>query len=164
MQSERQQKEVDAGQVFVLKTSAIHGTGAFAKQLIGRDERVVEYRGEKISRTESMRRCAENNQYIFRLSDEYDLDGDVEWNPGRFLNHSCQPNCEAFLEDGGIWIVALRDVSAGEELTFNYGFDLEDYRNYPCNCGAPGCVGFIVAEEFFEHVRRQALMAKSASQ
>ena len=76
----------------------------------------------------------------------------MAWNPARLLNHSCAPNCEAELQDEHIWIVATRDIPAGEEVTFNYGYDLVDYRDYPCQCGAPGCVGYMVAEEFFEHV------------
>jgi SET domain-containing protein len=65
------------------------------------------------------------------------------------------PNCEAELDEGRIWIIALRHIRAGEELTFNYGYDLENYREHPCRCGAAECVGYIVAEEFLEHVRRQ---------
>jgi hypothetical protein len=136
----------------VFKTSPIHGLGGFAATAIGRGTRVVEYVGQRISKSESLRRCEGNNEFIFALNDEQDLDGDVAWNPARFLNHSCAPNCEAELQDGRIWIVATRDILAGEEVTFNYGYDLVDYREYPCRCGVPGCVGYIVAEEFFEHV------------
>jgi SET domain-containing protein len=127
--------------------------GGFARTAIPKGTVIIEYMGERIDKRESLRRCEADNEYIFSLTAEWDLDGNVDWNPARFLNHSCVPNCEA-VSDQGIWIVALRDVVAGEELTFNYGFDLEDYRQYPCNCGSPGCVGFIVAEEFFSHVRR----------
>ena len=67
--------------------------------------------------------------------------------------HGCAPNCEAELDEGRIWIVALRDIAAGEELSFNYGYDLTDYRDFPCRCGTSACVGFIVAEEFFAQVR-----------
>jgi len=91
-------------------------------------------------REESPRRnrCAAakpDNEYIFTLDDEHDLDGNVPWNPARLLNHSCAPNCEAELDEGRIWIIALRDIRAGEELTFNYGYDLENYREHPCRCG-----------------------------
>ena len=68
------------------------------------------------------------------------------------MNHSCSPNCEAQNMDGGIWIIALRDIRAGEEITFNYNYDLTDYKEHPCRCGAPNCVGFILAEEFFSSV------------
>jgi SET domain-containing protein len=134
------------------KGSRIHGLGGFAKAGIGKGTRIIEYVGERISKSESLSRCEKNNEYIFSLSEEEDLDGNVAWNPARFFNHSCEPNCEAELEDGRIWIVATRDIRAGEEITFNYGYDLVDYRDYPCRCGAPNCVGYIVAEEFFEHV------------
>lgn len=132
------------------QSSPIHGTGGFAKIALSRGTRVVEYFGERISKSESLRRCEENNEFIFAVSDTEDLDGNVSWNPARFLNHSCAPNCEAEMEDGRIWIVAARDIGAGEEITFNYGYDLTDYREYPCHCGSPECVGYIVAEGVFD--------------
>jgi uncharacterized protein len=137
----------------VLCRSPIHGIGAFARTGIGRGLRVIEYIGERIDKRESLRRCEQNNEYIFTLNAQQDLDGNVPGNLARFVNHSCAPNCEAELEGERIWITAIRDINPGEELTFNYGFDLVDYRQYPCHCGAIGCVGFMVAEEFFEHVR-----------
>ena len=149
-----------AGVVF--KRSPIHGTGGFARQSIPKGARVIQYVGERIDKRESLRRCAADNQYIFTLNQETDLDGNVAWNPARFVNHSCAPNCEAEVEDNRIWLVARRDIQAGEEITFNYGFDLEDYHDYPCRCGAAHCVGFIVAEEYFEHVRRQRELANGS--
>jgi hypothetical protein len=134
---------------------AIHGTGGFAKMNIAAGTRVIEYVGEKITKAESLRRCESNNEYIFSLGDESDLDGNVPGNPARFLNHSCDPNCEAERAGEHIWIVARRDIRAGEEITFNYGYDLEDYRKHPCRCGAANCAGYIVAAEFFEHVKWQ---------
>jgi hypothetical protein len=133
--------------------SPIHGLGGFASGFLPRGARVVEYTGEKITKAESLRRCEAQNWFIFGLDDEFDLDGNVAGNPARFLNHSCAPNCEAVCEAGRVWIVALRDIQPGEEITFNYGYDLEDYREHPCHCGSPGCAGYIVAEEFFERVR-----------
>ena len=135
--------------------SPIHGLGGFAKSDIPVGSRVIEYLGEKISKQESLQRCEQNNEYVFMLSEREDLDGNVEWNPARFINHSCSPNCEALLENERIWIVSVCDIKQGDEITFNYGFDLEDYRDYPCHCGSSNCIGFIVAEAFFEHVRRQ---------
>jgi SET domain-containing protein len=125
---------------------------------------VLEYIGQRIDKLESSRRCAADNRFIFHLDDEWDLDGDVAGNPARFLNHSCSPNCEAQEIAGQIWIVALRAIQAGEELTFNYGYDPEDYQTHPCFCGSPECVGYMVAEEFFDHVRSRSslLVTKSA--
>ena len=159
--SERKQPDPPAGcrrsqTSFVeVRHSPIHGTGAFAQSDLPGGARVIEYVGEKITKAESLRRCEQNNQYIFDLDDEFDLDGNVPGNPARFLNHSCAPNCEAELDAERVWILALRDIKAGEELTFNYGYDLEDYREHPCRCGAAECVGYIVSEEFFDHVRQQ---------
>lgn len=136
----------------VFKSSPIHGNGGFARVDIPSGTRVIEYVGEIITKQESLARCERSNEYIFAIDDEHDLDGNVDWNSARFLNHSCEPNCEARFVDGRIWLVAIRDIRAGEELTFNYSYDLVDYREHPCRCGAKACVGFIVAEEFFQHV------------
>jgi SET domain-containing protein len=139
----------------VFRDSPIHGVGGFAKCDIRSGIFLLEYLGEKIDKQESVRRCEQNNAYIFALNEREDIDGNVPWNPARYLNHSCCSNCEAQLADDRIWLVATRDIRAGEEITFNYGFDLENYHEYPCYCGSPNCVGFMVAETFFEHVRRQ---------
>jgi len=139
----------------IFRASAIHGTGALAKHAIPAGTRVIEYVGERISKEESLRRCQKDNNCIFGLNATHDLDGSVNWNLARFINHSCEPNCDAVCEAERVWIVSHRDIEAGEEVTFNYAYDLEDYRRYPCNCGSPTCVGYIVAEDFFDHVREQ---------
>jgi SET domain-containing protein len=144
----------DARATIDFRPSSIHGTGGFARADIPSGTRVIEYVGELITKQESLARCERSNEYIFAIDDQHDLDGNVDWNPARFLNHSCEPNCEAQFLEGRIWLVAIRDIRAGEELTFNYSYDLEDYREHPCRCGAKTCVGYIVAEEFFEHVMR----------
>jgi uncharacterized protein len=144
-----------------VRHSEIHGSGGFARQAIPRGTKVIEYVGRWISKEESLKRCIAQNAYIFTLSDQYDLDGDVPWNPARFINHSCAPNCEAEQDGERIWIISLRDIAAGEELSFNYGYDLVDYREHLCRCGAADCVGFIVAEDFFDQVRRQDDFAQS---
>ena len=135
------------------KNSAIHGMGGFALRKIKKGEPVIEYIGEKISKAESLRRCEAENPYIFQIDEEFDLDGNVGWNPAKFINHSCDPNCEAEFFDDMIWIMAKRDIESGEEITFNYSYDLEDYKEHPCKCGAANCVGYIVAEEFFPKFR-----------
>jgi SET domain-containing protein len=137
------------------RQSPIHGTGCFAVAKIPQGTRLIEYVGEKITKAESLKRCELDNAYIFTLDDEFDIDGDVGWNPAKFINHSCTPNCEAELEKGRIWIVTLREIQPGEEISFNYGYDLEDYKDHPCRCGTVNCVGYIVAEEFFEHVKKR---------
>ena len=142
------------------RRSTIHGTGGYARREIAASSTVIEYVGEKITKAEALLRCEAENAFIFALDDEFDLDGNVIWNPARFLNHSCAPNCEAGVKEARVWITAMRDIAPGEELTYNYGYDLEDYREQPCHCGATECVGFIVAEEFFDHVRNQNALAQ----
>jgi SET domain-containing protein len=144
---------MDFPSLFEIRESPIEGWGAFARTGISAGTRIVEYTGEKISKDESLRRCEAGNSRIFAFDDAFDLDGNVDWNPARFVNHACVPNCEAVQQHDGIWIIAVRDIAAGEELTYNYGYDLEDYRNYPCRCGSPQCVGYIIAEEFFPLIR-----------
>jgi SET domain-containing protein len=138
------------------RSSGIHGIGGFALRAIVAGTLIVQYVGERISKAEALRRCEQDNRFIFELDEEWDLDGDTPANPARLLNHSCQPNCEAENLNGQIWIVARRDIAPGEELTFNYGYDLSDFQEHPCRCGSPGCVGFIVAEELFDAVRRRS--------
>jgi uncharacterized protein len=137
------------------RASAIHGTGGFARVGIPAGTSIMEYQGRLIDKAESLRQCQLRNPFIFYLDADHDLDGNVEWNPARLLNHSCTPNCDAEVVEGRIWIVARRDIKAGEEITFNYGYDLESYREYPCQCGSADCVGYILAEEFHREVREK---------
>lgn len=159
MPDERESKGAQAAaetEWLIIHQSPIHGRGGFARRMIPRGTLVIEYVGEKIDKAESLRRCELNNEFIFTLDDTHDLDGRTDDNPARWLNHSCAPNCEAELDHGRIWIRALREISPGEEITFNYGYDLEEYEKYPCLCGAEECVGYIVAEEFFDHIRKRS--------
>src|SRR5438270_11007606 len=118
----------------VFRNSRIHGTGGFARRDICKGEQVIEYVGEPISKQESLRRCEANNEYIFTLSDELDVDGNVVWNPARFINHSCAPNCDAEVEADQIWIIANRDIKAVEEITFYYACEQAYYRVDPSRC------------------------------
>jgi uncharacterized protein len=149
----RLQTKVDASKVRV-DQSGIHATGCFAACDIPKGAKVIQYVGPKISKEESLRECENENVYIFTLNDKEDINGNVEWNPARFINHSCDPNCESENDDAEIWILAIRDIKAGEELTYNYGFDLDEYKDYPCLCGSTQCVGYMVAAEFFDHARK----------
>ncbi len=144
-----------SNELYEVKPSGIHGRGIFARVDIPAETRILEYVGERISKKESLRRRKENNFFVFTVTNKFDIDGAVDWNPARFVNHSCAPNCEARMEEERIWIYAVRDLRAGEELTFNYGYDLQDYEEHPCRCGAPECLGFMVAQEHFRHVRRK---------
>jgi hypothetical protein len=72
------------------------------------------------------------------------LDGRTRRNVARLINHSCAPNCRAETIRGRIWIIARGEIPSGEELTFDYGFALKEWRLHPCRCGSPKCAGYIV--------------------
>ena len=140
------------------RESLIHGSGLFAAAAIPAATQIIEYVGEKLTKAQALEECMQGNYFVFTLDEESDLNGNVEWNLARLINHSCSPNCESELIDGRVWVTALRDIAPGEELTYNYGYDLDEYRDHPCRCGSPNCVGYIVAEEFFSMVRRAAAL------
>ena len=148
---------------YVVRRSSIHNRGIFAARDIPSGAHIIEYLGEKVTKAESNRRgnalfdeaskTGDAAVYLFILNKKHDLDGNFEWNTARLINHSCEPNCEAVVSRGRIWIVALRFIPEGEELSFNYGFDLECWQDHPCRCGKPSCVGYIIAEEYWPKLR-----------
>lgn len=147
-----------------LGRSGVHGRGLFVRDFIPQGERIIEYVGERITKAEADRRevhrlarraaGGDGCVYVFELNQRHDIDGDVPWNPARLINHSCDPNCEVQGSRGKIWIVARRDLAAGEELTYDYGFDYEDWRDHPCRCGTTDCAGYIVNKAQRWRVRR----------
>jgi uncharacterized protein len=150
--------------LYVVKSSSIHNRGVFAARDIPKGARVIEYRGEKISKKESERRGIEHFDaskttgggavYLFTLNKKHDIDGSMEWNDARLINHSCKPNCEAQIVRGRIWIVALRNIKEGTELSFDYGFDLDCWQDHPCRCGKPKCAGYIAGRAYWPKLRK----------
>ncbi len=141
---------------YSVKKSSIHGSGVFAAKDIAEGEYILEYLGERISKEESnkrglareeyARKTGDGAVYIFELDDDFDIDGNVDYNDAKFINHACRTNCESLSEDGKIWVIATRGIKKGEELLYNYGYALEHFFEHPCRCGFPECVGYIVAE------------------
>jgi SET domain-containing protein len=129
--------------------SPIDRQGLFAATDIPRGTCIVEYRGEMISKGESARRLAQYNVYIVYLNEQYDIDGETLANTARYINHSCDPNCTVEYTTETLWIVALKHIQAGEELSCNYGYDARDYDKFPCRCGATMCCGYILGREYW---------------
>jgi SET domain-containing protein len=127
-----------------IATSPIAGQGLFAEQDIKKGTRILPYTGEKISKTESARRLAAGNAYIFEFNSRYDIDGEALHNTARYINHSCDPNCIVEQTTSTLWVIARRHIKSGEELTYNYGYTSKKYH---CHCGAPQCRGYIMDEE-----------------
>lgn len=132
--------------------SHIAGQGIFAAQDIPQGTRIIAYIGEKISTYESTRRLAAGNAYLFHLNYRYTIDGTTLDNTARYINHSCDPNCAVDKMDGTLWIVAIRDITAGEELSFNYGYEITHYQDNPCTCGAEQCCGYILARQYWGRI------------
>jgi uncharacterized protein len=148
-----------------VRGSEIHGRGVYATTFIPRETRIIEYVGELIDKKKSERRALSQHAksrrsgdaavYIFTLSKNHDIDGNVPWNTARLINHSCNPNCEAWIVGRRIFIYSLRDIHPGEELTFDYGFDVDCYEDHPCRCGTDGCVGYIVGRDQWGDLRQR---------
>lgn len=138
-----------------LRRSPIHGLGAFALQDIPKGTRIIEYVGEKITNAEADRRYDDetmktHHTFLFILNNRECLDAAFEGNESRFINHSCDPNAEAFIPRGRIWIEAIKRIPKGAEIAYDYAFEDDakytddDYRRYACRCGAKNCRGTIV--------------------
>jgi SET domain-containing protein len=141
---------------YEVRQSPVHGKGVFALRPIAAGERIIEYRGERITWDQATRRAAErggpiNHTFYFSLADGNVIDGGRRGNDARWINHACEPNCEAYEDDGRVYIHALRDIDAGEELNYNYAL-IYDERHTPalkrlfaCRCGTPACTGTMLA-------------------
>jgi SET domain-containing protein len=141
-----------------MRRSKIHGRGVYARVPIPAGTRIVEYVGERITMDEAEARYPEDpdvvyHTFLFALEDGAVIDAAFRGNVARWINHSCDPNCEAVEEDGRIFIESLRDIAPGEELAYDYHFILEVRhspamkRRYPCICGAPNCRGTMLAKK-----------------
>ncbi|MDA0751108.1 MAG: SET domain-containing protein-lysine N-methyltransferase [Verrucomicrobia bacterium] len=146
----------------VAKKSKIHGYGCYARTDIKKGKRVMEYVGPLITKKEAAKALDAQNEYIFTLNDKFDIDGSVDYNIARYINHSCDPNCESDIKNDRVWLYTIRDVKEGEELTYNYGYDLEDFEYRTCKCGTTNCIGYMVAEDDFDKVRAMTDLADMA--
>lgn len=141
---------------FEIRSSPIQGRGAFATRRIRKGTRLIEYVGERISHAEADRRYDDDRMkrhhtFLFTLNNRTVIDAGVNGNEARFINHSCDPNCEAVIDSGHIYIESIRTIQPGEELVYDYQYerapdaDESDEARYPCRCGSPKCRGTILA-------------------
>jgi len=143
----------------VARRSRIHGNGVFAAEPLKKGQRLIQYKGLLRSHEEVDRVYADEidtgHTFLFTLNDHYVIDAGVDGNDARWINHSCDPNCEALIdedEDGDprkdrIFIETIRKIKAGEELTYNYGIKLAEAHTpamkklWACHCGSKNCTG-----------------------
>ena len=143
---------------FAIRPSPVQGLGAFATCFIPAGTRLIEYAGERLTPAEADARYPDggderHHTFLFAIDDDVVIDAAVDGNEARFINHSCDPNCDAVIDDGRIWIETIRDVRPGEELAYDYAFVLEERhtpaakRRYPCHCRAAACRGTMLAKK-----------------
>jgi SET domain-containing protein len=146
----------ESGRRIQVRRSGVHGKGVFATQRIAEGETIIEYVGEVITWKEALRRHPHdpkdpNHTFYFHIDEERVIDAKHGGNSSRWINHSCDPNCEADEEEGRVFIKALRNIKAGEELSYDYGLIIDEpytkklKAEYPCWCGAKLCRGTLLA-------------------
>jgi len=159
-----------SGRRIQVRRSGVHGKGVFAVRDIPEGETILEYVGEIITWKEADRRHPANpddpnHTFYFSIRDgKKVIDAAVGGNASRWINHSCAPNCEADEDDDThrVFIKALRNIRAGEELNYDYGLIIDEpytrklKNEYRCLCGAPQCRGTMLAPK-----RAQGRTAKS---
>ena len=139
-----------------VRNSAVHGNGVFAARKIPAGARIIEYQGKRITEKQAEKRFGQDPEnphhtFFFSLESGKLIDGGDEGNDARWINHSCEPNCEAQEEKGRVFIHALRDIKRGEELNYDYGLVIDEKMSkalkkaYTCRCGSDTCRGTMLA-------------------
>jgi hypothetical protein len=139
-----------------LRRSPVHGTGVFATRVIKKGAGVIEYVGERISHAEADRRHSkkdidDGHTFLFTVNSKVVIDAGVDGNEARFINHSCEPNCEVINDKGRLFVETLRTIKPGEELNYDYniGRTPEDPPNadeiFACRCGSKTCRGTMLS-------------------
>ncbi|AMM24820.1 SET domain-containing protein [Variovorax sp. PAMC 28711] len=170
----------NTGRRIQTRRSGVHGNGVFALADIAEGETLIEYKGEVISWKEALRRHPHDpsqpqHTFYFHIDDGHVIDGKVHGNAAKWINHSCEPNCEADETDGRVFIKALRTIHAGEELNYDYGLMIDEpytpelLAEFPCWCGSEQCRGTLLAPKDEEEEiqrkkdKKKAKKAKEAS-
>ncbi|MEO8524649.1 MAG: SET domain-containing protein-lysine N-methyltransferase [Caldimonas sp.] len=144
-----------ARKLIEVRASGIHGKGVFATAPIAEGMRIIEYTGPMITWKQAQKRHPHdpdqpNHTFFFHIDDKHVIDG-LPGSAAKWINHACDPNCEADEDGGRVWIKSLRDIAPGEELNYNYGLVLEGRhtakikKEYECRCGSPKCRGTMLA-------------------
>jgi uncharacterized protein len=143
----------------IIRSSSIHAAGCYTTRAIKKGERVCEYDGPRFSKDEADERYSGRDiTYLFSCGDDQTvIDG---FGIAMFINHSCNPNCESDAVDGRVFITALRNIAAGEELTYEYNLFDSDDDEADCYCGAEKCRGTMFSED---EVKRRARRARAAA-
>ena len=135
-----------------VRRSGVHGQGGFATREIRRGERIIEYKGERMPWDAASEDPDDPHTFLFGLSESnIVINAGIGGNDARWINHSCDPNCEAVEEGDRVFIYALRDLRPGEELFYDYGLEIDEPRSpetekqFQCMCGSSNCRGTLLA-------------------
>jgi len=134
-----------------VRKSGVHGRGVYATQFIPEGTRIIEYTGERVSEEAAPNDEDNPHTFNFGLENGEVINPEIGGNDARWINHCCDPNCQAIEEDNRIFIYALCDIEAGEELFYDYAMEIdkpiteESKRNFACHCGASNCRGTMLA-------------------
>ena len=151
--------------LYKIKKSKIDnkGRGLYAAKDIKEGTKIIDYKGKIITNKQVDESDKYDNKkpiYLFTLNKRYTLDGDYPFNVAGLINHSCNPNSQYDGKGLKIWVTAIKDIKKGEEFTCDYGFSFdEDYKQFPCKCGAKNCCGYIVREESRWRINRKFAMS-----
>lgn len=132
-------------------SSGLHGRGVYATELISKGTRIIEYAGERIPWEDTSDDEDDPHTFIFGLGNGEVINPGIDGNDARWINHSCDPNCEAFEEKGRIFIYARRDIEPGEELSYDYALEIDEpitkksMGEFECLCGSRSCRGTMLA-------------------
>ena len=151
----------------IVRHSKVHGYGCFARRLIPQGTRVVEYLGDRISHQEANQRHAgadvsDNHTFLFIADRNTVIDATINGNEARFINHSCDGNCESAIEKSRVFIDAIKDIQKGAELGYDYqiGRDRSDPSDvdqiYACRCGSTSCRSSMLWPPLKEFRKQQA--------
>ena len=138
--------------------SKINKKGLFANKDIKRGTKIINYIGKIITKKQTDENPKFDNDkaiYLYNLNNRYDLDGDFKYNTARLINHSCNPNCEVRGQGLKLWISSIKDIKKGEELSYDYGYDMHYLEDHPCRCGSKDCVGYIVRSNLRWRVKKK---------
>jgi hypothetical protein len=144
----------------IIRSSSIHAAGCYTTRAIKKGTRVCEYDGPRFTKDEADERYKDRDiTYLFSCGEGQPtvIDG---FGTAMFINHSCDPNCESENQEGRIFVVAIRNIAAGEELTYEYNLFDSDDDEADCYCGAKKCRGTMFSEE---EVKRRARKARAAA-
>ena len=139
--------------LYQIKKSKIDskGRGLYATKDIKAGTKIINYIGKILTNKEVDESNKFDNTkpiYLITLNKRFTLDGDFTWNTAGLINHSCNNNCDYEGKGLKIWVSAIKDIKKGEEFTCDYGFSFDkDYKQFPCNCKAKNCCGYIVRAE-----------------